>query len=227
MSSKRKRNSKPTKPTSAQTIAELEAMIKRLEAEKAGAMVVDPSTGEISNMVQRANDPLAEYGSEIKTTVPSELSKSPLPVQRHPEQGAETNPTFQLKPGDGWLFYQVGRDNVHIWQGHIRLDDMTELQAQARLDVDAKVYHCTLREFGGTWPIITEFDMPMLGDQSYVDGEFKLPLKEPIQSPNNGTVTHRTYKVRMMKKVTLEKETILRMQLPQVQRAVRQRSVPM
>lgn len=137
---------------------------------------------------------------------------------------------FQLRPGDGWLFYQAGRENIHVFQGHLRLDDTTEVQVQAQLDTNTGKYTCTVREFG-TWKELAVFDLPQLGNQAYVESEFKLPLDEPIEQPTEaGTlkITHRKYQVRAFKGKTNEGESVLRMRLPQVrQRNIVNRNIPM
>lgn len=126
---------------------------------------------------------------------------------------------FTLRPGDGWLFWRAANDGVHVWQGHLALSDQHQVQIQAKLDtnVENPRWEMKLREFE-VWTEIASFEMPMLGKQSYVEGEVKLPLDEPLEVEGIGRITHRKLKVRMFKGETRDNEVVLRLRLPQIER---------
>jgi hypothetical protein len=125
---------------------------------------------------------------------------------------------FVLRPGDGWLFYQVGREDTFIFQGHLKFHDGEKGEAQivARLDTKAGEYDCEVREFG-TWKTIAAFKMPSIGKNPFVEAVIKMPLDKPeeIDTPEGKlSVTHRKYKVRAFR--DSKRKNVLRMQLPEV-----------
>lgn len=128
---------------------------------------------------------------------------------------------FELRPGDGWLFYKTGRDNTFVFQGHIKIHDTLSVQVVAKLDTTTHKYDCELREFD-TWKTITKFELPEIGSNPFVDGMIRIPLDKPeeIDTPEGKlNLTHRKYKVRAFR--DSKRKNVLRMQLPEVMKADR------
>jgi len=130
----------------------------------------------------------------------------------------ENQSGFTLRPGDGWMFMQAANAGVFVWQGHIAITDDRQLQIQGQLDTTVENPHwdIRLREFG-TWHEVAQFALPMLGNQSYVEGTVSIPLAKPLEGEGM-RITHRKLTVRMFKGETREGETVLRFRLPQIER---------
>lgn len=175
-------------------------------------------------MNQRNRKTKAQLEAELAAAQALLTNRSPeatIPGSSLAGARAQPNTTdgFTLRPGDGWIFMRAANDGVFVWQGHLALTDTYSVQVQAQLDTNAENPHWVmkLREFD-VWTEIAEFTLPMLGAQSYVEGEVKFPLAKPKHVDGVGTITHRKLKVRMFKGNTRDGETVLRLRLPQIER---------
>lgn len=109
----------------------------------------------------------------------SDPTTAPLPETDAPDEYATSErPPFQLNVAHGWVFWKVGRDNMHVFTGHIRFTEANENGKQliARLMPEQRKYECTVREFGDKgWKDIVTFDIPQLAGQRYVEAWVTLP----------------------------------------------------
>lgn len=137
--------------------------------------------------------------------------------------------TFNRRPGDGWLFHSVGRDNIHIFTGPLRLDHATAemigvaprdedaVRVTARLNRDEGKYDILIDKFG-SWEPVAKIEMEQIGDKPFVETVLPIPLPEPYEVEGM-RVTQRKFKVRAFR--DSKRNNILRFQLPEVLRAQR------
>lgn len=136
----------------------------------------------------------------------------------NPVQNQVPNPGFTLRPGDGWLFHQKSAQGTHLFQGHMAITDSETYQVVGKLNEAEGKYEFDVRKFGGTWPTVAHFDLPQIKDAPFVEGELNMPYPEPIEVQGM-KIKSRKLKVRAFRGTTREGEPVLRIRLPQIQRA--------
>lgn len=145
--------------------------------------VLEPKVDEIpaENTIEALknmpeDDPLTAPLPQENTQETKDIAPAPAPA---PDEYAVTErPPFQLNIAHGWAFWRVGRQNMHVFTGHLRLTEQNANGKQiiARLLADQHKYEVTIREFGDKgWKELVTFEMPQLGNQRYVETWVTLP----------------------------------------------------